>query len=455
MNFGRLREVLERLVVAGGVAHTHTTLVRYCSDLGLPAPINEGSKRERMESCFVVLEDGDLPEIAECLLQLHPPNAADRNLVQDLLWEDRFPPVAKRTRREVARAIDGVSFYLDARHFDSLLDALWVVDNDPLEMLLGSSSRSLRSQIDRHVYNNPGDWNAEMLFDQLGAFDCLDKRFTLFLEGLASSDVRPDEAEQRAFVAAVNPPLNGAGLELRETGSADGYPVFEVASLHAGVRGAAKNLIFASSEKPDLRFRDAVNNEIEIVKNADKLLVYDRPIVAAGLRWADLLEWWSAKEQITDPGEAKKSLYLRLRDSLPTNSPPQRKLFEAFYKGFSQEVPHLPVLLPEVWLHWDPQTAKRRGREALLRFRMDFLLLLPHSVRVVIEVDGKHHYCDGEGRGDVGRYAAMMHADRDLRLAGYEVFRFGAEELMSSEAEPMVKDFFQALFKRHAVRVSI
>jgi very-short-patch-repair endonuclease len=83
---------------------------------------------------------------------------------------------------------------------------------------------------------------------------------------------------------------------------------------------------------------------------------------------------------------------------------------------------------------------------------MDFLLLLPHRVRIVIEVDGKHHYCDGEGRGDVDRYAAMMHADRDLRLAGYEVFRFGAAELMSSEADLLVKNFFEALFKRHAIR---
>jgi very-short-patch-repair endonuclease len=352
----------------------------------------------------------------------------------------------------VAKAIDGVALFLDARHFDSLLEALWVVDSDPLEMILGATSKSLRSQIDRHIHRNPGDWNAEEFFERLGAFDSSDRRFSLFLEGLASPDVRPDEAEQRAFVAVINLPLNGAGLELRETGSVNGYPVFEVASVHAGVRGAAKNLIFASSEKPDLRFRDAVNNDIEIVTNADKVLVYDRPIGTDGLRWVDLLGWWSAKEQIADQAEAKKSLYLRLRDSLPTNSPPQRKLFEAFYKGFGQAVPHLPALLPEVWLHWDPQTATRRGRHALFRFRMDFLLLLPHRVRVVIEVDGKHHYCDEEGRGDVGRYAAMMHADRDLRLAGYEVFRFGAAELLSEGTDLLVKNFFEALFKRHAIR---
>jgi hypothetical protein len=34
--------------------------------------------------------------------------------------------------------------------------------------------------------------------------------------------------------------------------------------------------------KPDLRFRDAVNNDIEIVTGADQVLVYDRPINAGG-----------------------------------------------------------------------------------------------------------------------------------------------------------------------------
>ena len=49
--------------------------------------------------------------------------------------------------------------------------------------------------------------------------------------------------------------------------------------MRPGVSGAMKNLIFASTgEKPELIFRDAVNNDVEIVKNADKVLIYDRPL---------------------------------------------------------------------------------------------------------------------------------------------------------------------------------
>lgn len=86
---------------------------------------------------------------------------------------------------------------------------------------------------------------------------------------------------------------------------------------------------------------------------------------------------------------------------------------------------------------------------------MDFLLLLPHGVRVVIEVDGKHHYAKGNGMADVHRYAQTMAADRDLKLAGYEVYRFGAAELQTSTAENDVKVFLctlQALWHSSLVR---
>ncbi|MDQ7995086.1 MAG: hypothetical protein AAGC76_04440 [Luteibacter sp.] len=79
---------------------------------------------------------------------------------------------------------------------------------------------------------------------------------------------------------------------------------------------------------------------------------------------------------------------------------------------------------------------------------MDFLLLLPQGVRVVIEVDGKHHYADRAGGADVQRYAQMVRGDCELKLAGYEVFRFGAAELQVPTAKEDVKAFFEALFKR-------
>ena len=76
-------------------------------------------------------------------------------------------------------------------------------------------------------------------------------------------------------------------------------------------------------------------------------------------------------------------------------------------------------------------------------------------MRVVIEVDGKHHYADATGSADAQRYAQMVRADRELKLAGYEVFRFGAVELQAPTAKADVKAFFEALFKRHGVPTSV
>jgi len=52
------------------------------------------------------------------------------------------------------------------------------------------------------------------------------------------------------------------------------------------------------------------------------------------------------------------------------------------------------------------------------------------------------------------RYAQMAKADRELKRAGYEAFRFGAAELQASTAKADVKAFFEALFKRYGVPIS-
>lgn len=452
MDYVQLRSLLEPLVIGLGEASTHTMLPALCGKLDLPAPTPDGSKRERMAASFNALADTELPTVAHKLLIHHPPKAATRNQIQDILWCDSsYPPIPKLYRHEVARRLNSEELYKDARRFDDLLERLWILDTDDWTALIVETPMGLRVDIQQHVHRNPEDWSAEILFDRLGAFDASDQRFALFLEGLASADVRPDEAAQRHFIACVNGPLSNCGVELRETGSEGGYPIFSLVPLHATTKGRPKNLIFASPDKPDLRFRDALDNDVEIVTNADKVLVYDRPIGNDGLRWNDLQQWWSGVEQIGDADMAKRLLYARLKASLPRSSPPQTLLFEAFFEGFRGAVPLLPALLPEVWLHWDPRTVKERGPDALLRFRMDFLLLLPQGVRVVIEVDGKHHYADSTGSADAQRYSQMVKADRELKLAGYEVFRFGAAELLQPTAKVDVKAFFEALFKRYGV----
>ncbi|WP_030267315.1 hypothetical protein [Streptomyces violens] len=89
---------------------------------------------------------------------------------------------------------------------------------------------------------------------------------------------------------------------------------------------------------------------------------------------------------------------------------------------------------------------------------MDFLLLAPDRSRIVIEVDGVQHYGrknppDGQGAVSwtaVPRlYSEMVAEDRRLRLAGYEIYRFGGWELTASGGEPLLADFFTELLARH------
>jgi very-short-patch-repair endonuclease len=445
MDYSRLRRKLRELI--GGLKDhaTHARLPELCEQLGLASPDSEGSKRDRLYDSFDATPDSDLAKVANVYLSEFPPSAEIRNEIQELVWAlAPTPAVPIRFRREVATALEGRQLWLKSRAFMDLLQSLFILEG-PLDFIT-QSPHNLKWQIEQWVIRSD-DWTVDELFEHLGAYTCSDKRFLLLLEGLTSSEIRPDIEQQRSFVVVVNEALKLCQIELQETHTAGGYPVFTAVSMGKGVRTAPKNLIFASKNKPDLRFSDAINNDVEVVTGQADVLIYDRLIGSEGLTWKDLQAWWGESNGVAGD-EAKKSLYRRLISCLPVDSPPQRLLFETYFRHFNQSVPRLPALLPEVWLHWDPRTVRERGKDALLRFRMDFLMLLPNGARVVIEVDGKHHYADHDSRANPEKYAAMAAADRDLRLSGYDVYRFGAAELAARGASA-IGEFFERLFREY------
>ncbi|NYT63380.1 hypothetical protein H0A66_13760 [Alcaligenaceae bacterium] len=429
---------------------TNTVLPGFCMQLGLPTPDEGGDKRGRLYSAFDKLPDEAVPSFAHGLIYQRRLPAQFRNQVQDLLWADAIAiEIPKRTRRELARALQQLDLFRHWENFSQLLRDVFIIP-EPLQEIFSLRSEGILEYIHRHFCRNPEDADIEALFEKLGVFDLSDRRFGLFLEGLTTADVQIDFEAQLAIVSIMNPVLLGCGAELRQTGEDGGYPVFGLVS-HRSARGRPKNLIFASWSKPDIRLRDAVNNDIEIASNPDDVLVFDRPLGPDGLCWSDLQLWWAETTGENDADCAKKGLYRRLLSCLPESSPPQRRLFEYFFKGFRAAIPGLPALLPEVWLHWDPKTVSQRGAQALLTHRMDFLMLLPAGGRVVLEVDGIQHYANADGRADPRQYARLVHGDRELKLAGYEVYRFAGVELLAPDAPTKVKAFFDALFKRYGV----
>jgi very-short-patch-repair endonuclease len=77
-----------------------------------------------------------------------------------------------------------------------------------------------------------------------------------------------------------------------------------------------------------------------------------------------------------------------------------------------------------------------RGKPILVRQRMDFLLLLRSSVRVVIEIDGKQHYSDVDGKASPQLYAKMVAEDRRIRCLGYEIYRSRLRAARRVESAP-------------------
>ena len=108
--------------------------------------------------------------------------------------------------------------------------------------------------------------------------------------------------------------------------------------------------------------------------------------------------------------------------------------------------------MPQVFLQCDPAVVRTlRHRLPLPRQRMDFLRLLPGSQRIVLEVDGQHHFSEGD-HPSLKVYPGMVSADRELRLAGYEIYWFGANELVGEGAERRIMDFFDKPFRLHHVK---
>ncbi|MEU8305023.1 hypothetical protein AB0C84_15830 [Actinomadura sp. NPDC048955] len=242
----------------------------------------------------------------------------------------------------------------------------------------------------------------------------------------------------------------------------------EDATSIRGVDGELKNVIFASSGyKPRIVLRDAINNVVEVTRNAHTCLFYDRPLGPSGLTWRDLIDWWRSERSLVDANDEDvgRDLYKRLCASL--GSEPEGLLLQTYctYFPVTPAGALFPALLPQVYLHYDPSTRLERQRagedDVLERERMDFLMLLPNGVRIVLEVDGQQHYGvpdpdDHDGHRYIATprlYSDMVAEDRRLRLAGYEVYRFGGHELTDDKAaaKSMLRTFFFNLLGEHGV----
>lgn len=410
---------------------------------GLVVPAPEGySKRQRIELALDKLGQEELARIGLKLAAACRDDSLDEAARKVLEAND--PPLTQITRRDAARVLaDDLS---GERSTLEVLDGYFPLSS-PFDGFLDDGGQNLRDQISRHMDHNPGDWSVEYLFGEIGAFDCSRARFGALLAQAVHPLSRSGDEQQR-MVSALNQVLARDGYELAQDGEMSGHPIYSFRASARGVSGRPKNLIFASrGRKPEIGFADAINNDIVVLSGEENCLIYDRPIGATGLLWSELVAWWTA----VTPGADAANLGARLQESLGSDA--ERKFFSTYFKAYRSALgDRLPALLPQVYLHYDPAIVKTlRHRLPLPRQRMDFLMLLPGRQRIVIEVDGKHHFSEGD-LPSLKIYADMVSADRELRLAGYEVYRFGANELVGNGAEPKITDFLEKLFRLHRIR---
>ncbi len=424
-------------------------------------------KRQELAARCARIDDADLGVLAvrfiDVVRRKYPAMFHDVAFVlEEALWMDdpAAIKIPRRVRNELVRHLDDHDVRVFERD-EALLDALERLGFLAPRDTAAGEWFGLRPKIVQHMFRN-ADWQWELLFSELKHEDLSDRRFALLLEALVNPRVRPDAASQIEAVGVANELLGKYGFELRHSGDDGGYPMYALVRKGGALAGKPWYVIFASKNKPDIVLQDAITMDIRILKHENEVLVYDRPIGVDGLGWKDLLDWWCESSWIGDRRTAAQSLYRRLAGSLPPKSLGQRLLFREYHAMHRDVLELVPALLPEVWLHYDQRTVEERGFDALTRQRMDFLLLLKGGARVVIEVDGAQHYADAKMRADPESYARMVAADRDLKLSGYEVFRFGADELRTGPgpageeaARRLVRAFFERLFKEYGVRVSV
>jgi very-short-patch-repair endonuclease len=442
-NIDNLRNAISELLATEVKSYNLPSVcMRYGLDPGEEDEANR-SKRVYVNKRLQSKQSGFVISLAKQLVEEYESVEFAKTVEQ--FSEDSLFKISTITRRSILDELIIMGDIQGKLDIVTFLKRVWNIESmSPHYDITGT----LEDDIRKHMIAND-DWDYNYLFDTvLNILYVSDDIFNKFLESVVHPVVRVKE-NQKAYVDKINYHIAKDGFTLGSYGEISGYPVYRIFPDEIGVKGKIKNLIFAADgPKPEIVLKDSLNNDIQIVKNEEFCLVYDRQIPQTGLRWIDLVKWASLKEEVET--ESERKFYIRLEKSL--DSKPEKTLFYNYFKHFKGALSdNLPALIPQVYLHYDPYTIRQLdGRKRLNRQRMDFLLLLSDKTRIVIEIDGKQHYSEGD-RSSPRLYSEMVKEDRALRLKGYEVYRFGGFELSSDQAEEIVKEFFSNLFKKHCL----
>lgn len=358
----------------------------------------------------------------------------------DHYMNDDFFSISMITRRKI---IDWLSEQLSIEgklRIDEMLSLSWNLEDLPSPY----GNWNAYEDILQHMVRNDDLSYKEMLEVVLNVMYVSDKKFIDLIQAIVHPRVRVN-LEQKAYVNELNKFLVKDGYKLVNTKFISGESIFTIEKISQGIHGKIKNLIFAVyGTKPDIVIEDSLTNVIKIIGDEDKCLVYSLPISNEGLSWHDLVTWWNKGNEEYEL-DVEQELFKRLELSL--DSEPEKQFMKIYYNNLHRlENNKLPALIPQIYCHYDPKSARMRNGQIYVHQRMDFLLLFSNNRRVVIEIDGKQHYSVGD-KASPKLYSKMVEDDRKLKLYGYDVFRFGGFEFVdTSEIQKKIVQFIQDLY---------
>lgn len=475
----KLRDEIARVIAD---LETWDTLHKVRSTLNLPIenPIDIG-KHKYLQTVTSAASDRTIVDAAQMIITSYPgsreqPSTLVLQTVQDSLWwieSNGIQSISNACRHNIAESLNGLKLCERLPPRDIFLPVLPTIHNVPEAGEDGYFYRThyKRSFGEDYFYSLIAPKQENFVFDKISFSEYLqeqeftswpDQRFCLLIERLIHPEVQSAK-NQQILLEKIEPLLQHEGFELRTEEAHGGLPVYKVRKKGVGLSGSPKYVIFAATQKPGIVIEDVLDVDVRIVENADSCIVYDQPPVEGDLTWQMLVDWWAEKNNLDSQVEStRKDLGGRLIKAVEaSNSLSEKYFFVQYFKEFQPRLgSRLPALLPQVYLHYDPKNRNQRNEPILARQRMDFLMLLRDSTRIVIEIDGMQHYSDGSGRASPKLYAEMVAEDRRIKNLGYEVYRFGGAEFVTHDgkdfvmregAREVIISFFNELFTRYKI----
>ena len=322
------------------------------------------------------------------------------------------------------------------------------------------------NDISRHMDRFP-DWEFNYLFDTvLNLLNVSDEEFIYFCEQYVNPIFkrrRRNEYDEwiditQECIDAINQGLSDTGLSLQPIGQVAGIKKYKVLPINQRAQEPIKNIIFAAKYKPDIVLDEALANDIKVV-NDNGALIYDQGIPDNGISWEMLVNWY----EILGMGNTERQMSQLFYDCL--GSEPERMFYKAYISYLNAHGKQIPALIPQVYMYYDPKTKAQREWQIFEHQKMDFMMIIRPSQRVIFEIDGYQHYAEDEvvpgtqykHYASPTRYAEMMKAHREMILAGYDIYRFGGKELWVNDhtsEDIIIRNislFFDKLFEKYYV----